>query len=260
MRVITLTTDFGQADWFVGSMKGVILSIEPRAVIVDVTHGIPPGNIHAGAFALRAGYRSFPRGSVHVVVVDPGVGGTRKAIAVQTKDYVFISPDNGVLSWALANEQTKTIRALENERYFRPPVSRTFHGRDIFAPVAARLASGLPLSIIGPRLRHMKRLDWPGVTRTQNGIAGEVIYIDRFGNGITTIQNEVLRSRRNAFCEIQIGKRKLLFPLRSSYDSVPIKSPVALPGSTGFLEIAINGGSAEQLLGLKIGMRVSLRS
>lgn len=137
MNIITLTTDFGLADWFVGSMKGVILGINPQARIVDITHDVPAGDIRAGAFALLASYRCFPRNTVHVAVVDPGVGSERAAIAVRTEEYFFVGPDNGVLSFALAHENVQEVRHLQNEMLFRTPVSNTFHGRDIFAPVAA---------------------------------------------------------------------------------------------------------------------------
>src|SRR5438034_5870447 len=129
MQIITLTTDFGLADWFVGTMKGIIVGVNPRGSIIDITHDISPGDIRAGAFALAASCRFFPKGTIHVAVVDPGVGSHRKAIAVQTANYFFVGPDNGVLSWALRQEKIKTIRALENEKYFLHPVSSTFHGR-----------------------------------------------------------------------------------------------------------------------------------
>src|SRR5947207_396860 len=132
--VVTLTTDFGSHDWFVGTMKGVILGINPKASTVDITHELPPGDVRAGGFALAASYSFFPTGTVHVTVVDPGVGSRRRAIAVQTSKYFFIGPDNGVLSWALRKEKVRAIHGLENEQYFPRSISRTFHGRDIFAP------------------------------------------------------------------------------------------------------------------------------
>ncbi len=161
MQLITLTTDFGTRDWFVGTMKGVILSVAPRAAVVDLTQDIPPGDIRGGAFALLAGYRFFPKGTVHDAVVDPGVGKARKAIAVQTARYCFVGPDNGVLSLALANEKIQTIRSLENREYFLHPISRTFHGRDVFAPVAAHLSRGVPIQKLGRGLKDFVRLDWP---------------------------------------------------------------------------------------------------
>ena len=187
MQLITLTTDFGLTDWFVGTMKGVILGIAPRATIVDITHQIPAGDIRSGAFALLGSYRFFPKGSVHVAVIDPGVGSERKAIVAETDNYFFIGPDNGVLSWTLPKERIKTIRALENEHYFLHLISGTFHGRDIFAPVAAHLASGVPTRKLGPVSKGFMRLPWPEPKRARNRIEGEIVYIDRFGNAITNL-------------------------------------------------------------------------
>src|ERR1041384_1514346 len=188
MAIITLTTDFGMADWFVGSMKGVILGIEPRATIVDIAHEVPPGDIRAGGFALAASYRCFPRQTVHLAVVDPGVGSSRQAIAVRTADYWFVGPDNGVLSFALMQEKMLLeIRRLDNDVYSRKPVSSTFHGRDIFAPVAARVALGVEADALGQKLEDYVRLPWPPTKFELNVVTGEVVYIDRFGNAITNI-------------------------------------------------------------------------
>src|SRR5215468_7695472 len=151
MSILTLTTDFGTRDWFVGAMKGVILKVNPRAVLVDLAHEIEPGDIRRGAFALAASYRFFPRGTIHVVVVDPGVGSARRAVAVQTSDYLFVGPDNGVLSAALRREKILAAHWLQNKKYFLKPVSHTFHGRDVFAPVAAQLSRGVPIDRFGPR-------------------------------------------------------------------------------------------------------------
>ena len=275
MQIITLTTDFGTQDWFVGTMKGVVLGIAPRAAIVDITHEIPAGDIRAGAFALAAGYRFFPKGTVHVAVVDPGVGGARKAIAVQTADYLFVGPDNGVLSCALAKEKIKSVHRLENTKYFLQPVSHTFHGRDIFAPVAAHLSWGAPIHKLGPAQKDFIRLSRPQPRVRQNRIEGEVVFIDRFGNAITNIENtclnpktEVVPGRRpalrsnsvsglNASGEVFAGRRRLC-RVKAFYQSVPTGQAVAVPGSSGFLEIAVNGGSAAKRFGLKIGDRISI--
>jgi hypothetical protein len=256
VQIITLTTDFDTQDWFAGTMKGVILGITPRAAIVDITHEIPPGDIRAGAFVLEAGYQFFPKGTVHVAVVDPGVGGKRKAIAVQTANYLFVGPDNGVLSFALAREKIKSVRRLANANYFLRPVSHTFHGRDIFAPVAAHLARGVPVHRLGPAQKDLVRLSWPQLRVKQNRIEGEVIFIDRFGNAITNIENTDLSPRRRL--EVFLGRRRLC-PVKKSYQSVPIGQPVAVPGSSGFLEIAVNGGSAAKVAGLRNGTRVAVR-
>lgn len=255
MQIITLTTDFGTRDWFVGTMKGVILGIAPRAAIVDVTHEIPAGDIRAGAFALAAACRFFPKGTVHVAVVDPGVGGARRAIAVRTAKYFFVGPDNGVLSCALAKEEIKSVHRLENTKYFLAPVSHTFHGRDIFAPVAAHLSCGVPVRLLGPAQNDYVRLPWPQPRVRKDRIDGEVVFIDRFGNAITNIENDKLNPRRQL--EVLLG-RKRICQVNEFYQSVPARRAVAVPGSCGFLEIAVNGDSAARRFGLKIGSSVSV--
>lgn len=173
-RVLTLTTDFGTQDWFVGTMKGVILGIAPRCSIVDLTHEIPAGDVRAGAFALEAACGYFPKRTIHVAVVDPGVGSARAAIAVETARFTFVGPDNGLLSRALRFEKIKAVRWIENQRYFGADVSRTFHGRDVFAPVAAHLCRGVPLSRMGRLAADFHRLPLPDPTSTPNRIRGEI--------------------------------------------------------------------------------------
>jgi S-adenosylmethionine hydrolase len=253
---ITLTTDFSVRDWFVGTMKGVILRLAPKASIIDLTHDIPPGDIRAGAFALAVSYAFFPRHTVHMAVVDPGVGSPRRAIAIRTSDYFFIGPDNGLLSWALAKEKIKAIHALENQSYFLPKVSCTFHGRDVFAPVAAHLSRGLPIHKLGARLTDFIRLDWPEPKQSPHEIQGEILYIDRFGNGITNISSSALKGLQGAPVILLKPKR---IPIAQFYQAIPPDKPVALVGSTGFLEIAINGGNAAKSLGLRVGMAVKVR-
>jgi S-adenosylmethionine hydrolase len=258
MHVITLTTDFGLDDWFVGAMKGVITRIAPRVQVIDLTHGIPPGDIRAGAFALAAGCRFFPTGTIHLAVVDPGVGSDRNAIAVQTEEYCFVGPDNGVLSFALRNERIKRIHALENKRYLPSSISQTFHGRDVFAPVAAHLAKGVPIQKLGSKRNDLERLSWPEPRLDENGIEGEVVYIDRFGNAITNIDAGMLNRLQAAVCEIG-RKPAQKCPVKNCYQAVPTGKPVAVLGSSGFLEIAVNGRSAAKRLAIKIGTKVVAR-
>lgn len=258
MHIVTLTTDFGIADWFVGTMKGVILGIAPRAKVVDISHEIPSGDIRAGAFALAASYRFFPRKAIHVAVVDPGVGSRRTAIAVQTSDYFFIGPDNGVLSLALAKERIKSIHRLTNEKFLLQPVSQTFHGRDVFAPVAAHLSEGVAIRKFGLEQKYFTRLDWSGPRQSRGTIQGEVVYIDRFGNAITNIGSVVLAQLKQSSVAIFV-KHKRLCPVKDFYQAVPISKAVGVIGSSGFLEIAVNGGSAAQKFGLKIGDAVEVR-
>lgn len=257
VNLITFTTDFGTRDWFVGTMKGVALGINPRATLVDITHEIPPGDVRAGAFALAASYRYFPKGTVHVVVVDPGVGSARHAIAVKTTDYIFVGPDNGVLSFALAREKIKAVRRINNEKLFRHPVSRTFHGRDIFAPVAAHLSRGFAIAKVGPSAPDFIRVPWPQPVVHRGSIEGEVIHVDHFGNAITNIDSESLKRLDKQSATVLV-KNRVRCPLANHFEAVPKGKPVALPGSSGLLEIAINQGSAVHKLRLKCGTPVRL--
>jgi S-adenosylmethionine hydrolase len=256
--MIALTTDFGTRDWFVGTMKGVIARVAADSIVVDLTHEIAPGDIRAGAFALRASYRYFPKGTVHLVVVDPGVGTARRALAVRTQNYVFVGPDNGVLSWALAREKITAIHAIENQEYCLQPVSQTFHGRDIFAPAAAHLSAGVKVGDLGPKLKTCAELAWPRLRVEANSIQGEVMYIDRFGNAITNIDSAALASLHGSSLRVFLGKADLC-RIESAYGSVGAGQPLAVLGSSGFLEIAVNGGSAYQVLGLEVGTAIGLR-
>ncbi len=239
-------------------MKGVITRINPRATLIDITHGIQPQNIQAAAFALAMCYRFFPKRTVHLVVVDPGVGGNRNAIAVQTDDYFFVGPDNGVLSWALAREHIRATHLLQNEAYFLHPISGTFHGRDIFAPVAAHLSRGLHISKLGPKLEKIVQLPPLTPSRLKRTITGRIVYIDRFGNAITNIAETDLVGADSATAEVHIG-RKLKCGLAHCYSAVARGNPVAVFGSTGMLEIAVNCGNAAQQFGLQVGEKVLLR-
>ncbi len=257
--LITLTTDFGTRDWFVGTMKGVILGIHPGAVIVDITHEIAQGDLRAGALALATSYRYFPKGTVHVVVVDPGVGSARKAIAVQTANYFFVAPDNGVVSWALATESIKQIRALQERQYFQRPISRTFHGRDVFAPVAAHLSRGLSMRKLGPAVREMVRLAWPEVTRSADAVRGEILYFDRFGNAFTNIEADMVDELGGEAYQVSFARNRSC-ALAGYYQAAPKGRAVAVLGSSGLLEIAINEGNAAKRLKLKLGQPVVVRA
>lgn len=248
-----MTTDFGTSDWFVGSMKGVIVGINANARIVDVTHEIPAGDIRAGAFALGASYRCFPRLTVHVAVVDPGVGSSRAPIVIRTQDYFFVGPDNGLLSLAVAREKILEIWRVENAAYFRKPVSNTFHGRDVFATVAAHLTLRVLMDSLGTRLNNYVRLGWPQPKVVGGALRGEIAYIDRFGNAITNITDISPNVRQARVAD------KTECPLVKYYQEGASGQPVALVGSSGFLEIAINGGNVVQTLGLKIGDPVEVR-
>ena len=257
MNIITLTTDFGTADWFVGSMKGVILGINSQAVVVDITHEVPCGNIHAAAFALLASYRCFPKDTIHVAVVDPGVGTSRAAIAVRTNDYIFIGPDNGILSLASAQEPVLEIRRLDHSQYFHKPVSHTFHGRDVFGPVAAHLTLGVPLKDMGVELGKYVQLPWPQASVRDGVVQGEVVYIDRFGNAITNIAAADLAKLARHAPSVFLRSEEVC-AVKNYYQEVANGELLAVIGSSGFLEIAINGGHAACALGLRLGEPVEI--
>jgi S-adenosyl-L-methionine hydrolase (adenosine-forming) len=261
MSVITLTTDFGLSDWFVGAMKGVILGINPAAQIVDITHQVPAGDIRAGGFALAACHQFFPQKTIHIAVIDPGVGSDRSAIAVQTKNHFFIGPDNGVLSPALEQNEIVAIHRLENRKFHSATVSRTFHGRDVFAPVAAHLSRGIAIRNLGSRATDRVHLRIPQAKTTRGRIEGEVLYIDRFGNAITNISKDQLdtfeRGKVKVRVSVAVGKQTL--PVDQFYEQVPAGHGLALIGSTNYLEIAVNGGNAARQFKLIPGSRIVLK-
>jgi S-adenosylmethionine hydrolase len=256
--IITLTTDFGLKDWFAGTMKGVILGINPQAALVDITHEIRPGELRAGGFALAASCGFFPKGTVHLAVIDPGVGSQRRAIAVETTDYFFVGPDNGLLSLAIGQRKIKAIHLLENKEYFLQDLSRTFHGRDIFAPVAAHLSCGVGIGKLGPRVKDLMRITWPRARRIRNGVEGEVVYLDQFGNAITNIDRDRITGLAKQPIGIYFGG-KCVCSFGAYYESVAKGIPIALIGSTGFVEIAVNGGSAAREFGIRAGDAVRLQ-
>ena len=248
--IITLTTDFGLLDSFVGTMKGVILGIAPTVQIVDLTHGIAAGDIRGAAFALMTAAPFFPAGTIHVAVIDPGVGSARKAIAIRARRAIFIGPDNGVLSWA-AKEDPLEIRSVENPDVFLPQVSSTFHGRDIFAPAAAWLAAEREFCELGPELACFQRTEWPSPIRVQEGWKTKVIHVDTYGNAITAFP--AVRTNGVQSVLLPGGKR---IPFERFYAAVPRGNPLAVIGSSGFVEIAINQGDAAKELNLHIGSEV----
>ncbi|MBN1248429.1 MAG: SAM-dependent chlorinase/fluorinase [Anaerolineae bacterium] len=271
--LISLTTDFGLDDGYVGVMKGVISGIAPGAALVDITHAIAPQHVRAAAYVLWTTLPYFPQGSVHLVVVDPGVGTTRRAIASQTPWGTLVGPDNGVFSYVWAAAPPALTVALENPRYQLPATSSTFHGRDIFAPAAAHLAAGVPLSQFGPEVVAPKRLPLPSMQVEEGMVRGEVIHIDRFGNVITSIGRLVwdgaLLRLDPAFgaadplilnpgrVHVRVAGRDL-GPVRRTYGEVAAGAPLALVGSEGLLELAVNQGCAARDLGLNLGDGVEL--
>ena len=249
--IITLTTDFGKRDPFSGIMKGVIAGVNGEAVVVDLSHDVERQNIREAAFILSVSTPYFPAGTVHVAVVDPGVGGSRRAIAVKGGDYFFVGPDNGVLSWALRDTAPVTIRQITNPEYIGPAVSATFHGRDVFAPAAAHLSSGVPIEKLGPAVDDPVSIPFPVPEVGGGETRGEILYIDGYGNLITN----VLAHSVNGMRELTIKETKIEH-LSTSYSDGQPGEVIALTGSAGFLEIAVNLGSAMQKLGARVGDRV----
>jgi hypothetical protein len=253
--IVTLTTDFGVRDPFAGIMKGVIAGINPDAVVIDLTHGIARQNIREGAFILFMSTSYFPGGTVHTVVVDPGVGGARRALAVETERYILVGPDNGVLSWAIPDVRRAIIREIKEPLYTGESISNTFHGRDIFAPAAAHLSVGVQVQALGPPVIDPVLLPFPQAHQGGRVIRGEVLYIDGFGNLMTNIRP----ADRGSIKEVVIGDTTIR-GISGSYGEGREGQPVALVGSTDFLEIAVNAGSAAKVLGADVGdeVRVSL--
>ncbi len=194
VRVITLLTDFGTTDYFVGAVKGVILSVNPHALLVDITHDVTPHDIEEAAFTLLAAHSAFPKGSIHVAVVDPGVGSSRRPVAIESAGQYFVGPDNGIFSYVCERFGADKIIHLTNEQYFAQPVSQTFNGRDIFAPVAGALSLGVQAETLGTAVNEYVRLRSLQVERDESGkIAGRIIHIDRFGNCVTNFTRDVLK-------------------------------------------------------------------
>jgi S-adenosylmethionine hydrolase len=258
--VISLTTDFGLEDPYVGVMKGVILSVNPEARIVDLSHGIPSHDVLAGAFALQAGCEYFPANTIHVAVVDPGVGSRRRPILAITERYAFLGPDNGV--FALVFRRLKPVRILHltEARYFLSPVSQTFHGRDIFAPVAAHLSLGTPPEMFGRPIDDLVLLEWPRPQQIdKRKVLGEVLRIDKFGNLITNISAEDLAQSGISLSSIniRIGNYSVT-RMCLSYAESPPGEPFGIIGSSGLLEISVNQGSAARQLGAETHKRLEL--
>lgn len=263
-NLITLTTDFGLTDGFVGVMKGVILSINADAQCVDITHDIPPQDIHQGSFLLANSVPYFPAAAIHLCVVDPGVGSTRRAIAVQVGETTFVGPDNGVLSLAI---QTLGGRApvnprgfeLNNPRYWLPRVSTTFHGRDIFSPCAAHLSRGVPLEELGAPIDDWITLAPSGPSRRKDGsLVGHVIYVDRYGNVVSDISEQTLREFGTDELIVEIAGREIR-GLARTYSDVEPEEFAALLGSPWKLEIAQREGNAAEALGICVGDELVVR-
>jgi len=258
--IITFTSDFGLSDWFVGVVHGVIHGVCPVARVVDLTHDIPPGHVARAAFVLEASARDFPAGTVHLAVVDPGVGTDRRALVVAARGQWFVGPDNGLLEWAFADPAAET-HAVTETRFFREPVSRTFHARDVFAPVAARLACGEEVASFGPRVADPVRLDRALPRRVEGRLVGRVMFVDHFGNALTNLTAQDLAAAfpgvAEARLEVTVGNRVFRGLARAYGDARP-GTLIAILGSSGRIEIAQVSGDASSRLGLGEGDEVAV--
>lgn len=255
--MITLLTDFGLTDHFVGVMKGVIASIAPRAQVIDLTHDVPAFSIHQGAFLLEQSWRYFPKGTIHVAIVDPGVGSDRRPLLIEAEGHTFIGPDNGLFSLILATNKAKT-RHLNQPQYWLPNPSTTFHGRDIFAPVAAHLAAGIKPAKLGKLISDPMRSPALLPTRlSRRAYTGMVLHIDRFGNLITNFHADEFNTLRNRPFTLNVGLNEVeLFA--TTYANCPPGELCVIPGSTGFYEVSIAGENAATRTGLAAGSPLEL--
>jgi len=252
--VITLLTDFGTADGYAGVLHGVILRINPQATVVDLSHAITAQDVRGAAFALFTAYSYFAPDTIHVAVVDPGVGSARRAIAVRSACGTFVAPDNGLLSYVLARERVLEMVHLTEPRYWLAPLSATFHGRDVFAPVAAHLSLGVPLCALGVPLSDPMRFDVPRAQQLGDGsIRGEVLHVDRYGNLVTNVPGAWLVGGRD--WRVRVAGREVR-GVRNAYARVAAGELLTLVGSSGYLEIAVRDGNAAAALGANLGTEV----
>ena len=257
--VITLLTDFGTKDHYVASMKGTILSINPKCTLIDITHHVSPHDINEGAFILANAYSFFPKGTIHVSVIDPGVGSPRRPILIVTPNYLFVGPDNGLFTFVLKREKMKKVVALTNQKYFFPHMSTTFHGRDLFAPVAAYLSLGVKPNEFGPELNSWVELDFEKPRVRRGKLTGEILHIDAFGNLISNINEEQLfHFVKNHSFVIRTGKRDIQ-GLKKGYWEAQEGELLALIGSGDFLEISVREGDAQKVLKSRQGDKVRIR-
>jgi len=252
-RFIALLSDFGINGPYVGAMKGVILSKAPSLTIIDITHQIPPQDIHTAAFYLMASMPYMPKGTLFITVVDPTVGTGRGILWAKTKNYQFIAPDNGILSWVEEHEKIEEVRFINNSALFMPHISSTFHGRDIMAPVAAAIARGLPGKKIGPILEDYRKFPFQRPEKTGNRVMGRIIALDHFGNAITNITQQYANAR-----SMFTVSDRIITGLKLTYASVTEGEPLALIGSFGFLEFSIRNGNFAQTFGVKPGSEVEV--
>jgi len=244
MKIITFLSDFGTEDWFVSAVKGEILKIKSNAIIIDITHELPQFDIHQAAFLLKSVYKNFPRGTVHLAVIDPGVGSERRPIIVKSSGYYFVGPDNGIFSY-IYNKNSTVYEIMVNKSF-----SATFHARDIFGPTAAKLSNDSRPEDLGRRVKDYTKFEFPEIEKKRDKIYGEIVYIDHFGNLITNIPNEI------NIKEISIIKKKIA--VKKAYSEGLLGEIICIKGSCGYYEIACNQKSVRDILRAKIGMKIVL--
>jgi len=256
-KIITLTTDFGLKDPYAAEMKAAILSICPTATIIDLTHEIEKFNIRMGAYVLASAAPYFPKGTIHVAVVDPGVGTRRRAILIKTKQSFFIGPDNGLLILVAEKQGLEQVYELTNPKFMLPKVSSTFHGRDVFAPAAAHLANGAKPEAFGPEITDVAKPSFAKAAERNGSLAGEVLHVDGFGNIITNITADMLtRQGIRDWLKVELPNAKLRLQFCKAYGETKPQEPLALIGSHGYLELSVNQGSASERFRSRAGDKV----
>jgi S-adenosylmethionine hydrolase len=251
--ILAFLSDFGLKDPYVGIVKAVMLGINPALSIVDISHQVTSQDIMGGAFILGSTFMEFPSGTCFLAIVDPGVGSQRAGILAITEHYTFLAPDNGLLSIVFRYSKNVTCFSIENSRYFRHPVSDTFHGRDIFAPVAAHLSIGVEPHSFGPSCPDPVRIPWPEPVIRDQYVEGEVIYVDGFGSLILNIPTKLIQHRKPVNKKFRVNVKGMELSLLSTYSDVAKGKPMALIGSFGFLEVAVNKGSAAEMFSADVG-------
>jgi S-adenosylmethionine hydrolase len=257
--IVTLLTDFGSRDHYVAAIKGVLLSVNPDLILVVITHEITPHNIQEGGFVLSSASKYFPDGTVHLAVVDPGVGGERRGLAATTEHHLFVGPDNGLFDRVFALDPPRLVVSLENPDYQLPQPSATFHGRDIFAPAAAHLSHGLPLEKLGPPIPYRPGPSGRLVLGEQEELQGEIIHVDRFGNLVSNIEVSSGQSQDELLdLQVYLGTQQVLTGPKT-YEEAPPSRLFALKGSSGHLEVAVRDGNAHKTTGCGVGSPVLIR-
>ena len=259
--IITLLSDYGLSDYYVGAMKGAILSVEPGAKLVDISHRVPPQDVRTAAWLLACCWRDFPPGTVHLAVVDPGVGSERIPLAVRAGNHVFVGPDNGIFTYVVLASQSWNARRIAEEHFLREVPCRTFHGRDVFAPAAALLSGGAGFTTIGPQLERIEILDIKLPEVSPGRVEAAVIHIDNFGNLITNVTAKELEAAGISTDKMELELAKeTISDFVTHYAAAPPRQPVALYSSAGYIEIALRDGSAQQCLDVRRSDRVSIIS